>query len=61
MQAEDFVLELGCEELPPGDVDSAVQQLQAALPGRTLRPASFVEPDCETIVQCEGQPHATLG
>ena len=40
MQAEDFVLELGCEELPPGDVDSAVQQLHAALPGQALCSAS---------------------
>ena len=45
MQAEDFVLELGCEELPPGDVDSAVQQLQTALPGQ-----AFVGP--MTVASC---------
>lgn len=27
-QAEDFVLELGCEELPPEDLDTAIEQLQ---------------------------------
>ena len=30
-QTENFVLELGCEELPPEDLDSAIEQLQWVL------------------------------
>ncbi|KAK9794936.1 hypothetical protein WJX73_001985 [Symbiochloris irregularis] len=30
---EDFVLEVGCEELPPTDLDAAIRQLSEAVPG----------------------------
>lgn len=32
-EREDFVLEVGCEELPPDDLSASLRQLSSALPG----------------------------
>ena len=60
-EAQDLVLELGCEELPPDDVDSAVQQLRAALPGVRLTSLPHIDVCSHLAAQEHSGPRAGAG